>query len=145
LLHGALVQHPEAGIVGPAGAQFDFVAGKQIAAISTAGLRQGEVRQCDAVSGFLLAMRRSDFDAIGGFDEAYAPASMEEIDLAVAVREKLGLGCFVVAGVEVAHEYQVSVGRPWRRIDHNGRREFLFAIHRRNRRHFLRKWAGHLG
>jgi GT2 family glycosyltransferase len=144
LMYQALNEHCRAGIVGPAGSKFDFASAKHLGWVLTEDLAEGEVRRCDAVSGFLFAVRRDDFEAIGGFDEAYAPASMEEIDLAMAMRVRLGLDCRVVGGIDYQHEFGVSVARPWRRIDHNGRREFLFTIHRRNRRHFFRKWSSEL-
>jgi GT2 family glycosyltransferase len=143
-LHRALNQHPEAGIVGAAGARFDFRSGRHVAWVDVSGRGAGELVPCDTVAGFLFALRRGDFETVGGFDEAYAPASMEDIDLAIAVRVRLGLASYVVAGVPHGHKFGVSVSRPWRRIEHNGRRESLFAIHRRNRRHFFGKWAGQL-
>ena len=144
LLHRALVEHPEAGIVGPEGSRFDFRTGRGIEWLSVRGLEPGTLVPCDVVSGFLFAVRRRDFEAVGGFDEAYAPAIMEEIDLAMAIHHRLGLSSFAVAGVGYAHEWGVSSAKSWRRVAHNGRQEFLFMIHRRNRRHFFRKWAEHL-
>lgn len=144
MLEQALATHPEAGVVGPVGSRFDFAAGAHVGWVSTEGRPAGELVACDVVSGFLFAVRRADFEAVGGFDEAYAPATMEEIDFTLAIRTRLGLGCFAVAGVAHGHEFGVSSAPPWRRIAHNGRREFLFAIHRRNRRHFYAKWAGRL-
>ena len=144
MLHDALVNHPEAGIVGPVGSRFDFRTGRHIAWVSDETSVPGEILACDVVAGFLFALRRSDFEAVGGFDEAYAPAIMEEIDLTLAVREHLGLGAFMVSGVDHEHEFGVSSAPIWRMIRHNGRRELLVSIHRRNRRHFYRKWAGRL-
>jgi len=144
MLHRALMEHPQAGIVGPVGSRFDFASGRHVAWISTAGHNPGDLVECDVVSGFLFALRRRDFEAVGGFDEAYAPATMEEIDLTLAVRTGLRLSTFVVAGVAHGHAFGVSSASVWRIIRHNGRREFLWAVHRRNRRHFYRKWAGRL-
>jgi GT2 family glycosyltransferase len=142
LLEQALESHPEAGIVGPVGSRFDFATGAHVDWVSTIGQTPGTLVACDVVSGFLFALRRRDFEAAGRFDEAYAPATMEEIDLTMSVTRELGLGAYAVAGVEHGHEFGVSSAPPWRRISHNGRREFLFMIHRRNRRHFYAKWAG---
>ena len=86
-------------------------------------------------------MRRSEWEAVGGFDEAYAPASWEEIDFNLALQAR-GLRSLVVGGVDVAHEWGISAkAPPWRTIRWGGRRELLWSIHRRNRRHFLSKWA----
>ena len=93
------------------------------------------------MSGFLFAVRRSVYDAVGGFDEAYAPASWEEIDFNMAVQAQ-GLKSYAVAGVEAPHEWGISAkAPPWRAVRWGGRRELLWSIHRRNRRHFLGKWS----
>jgi hypothetical protein len=80
------------------------------------------------------------WQALGGFDEAYAPCSYEEVDFCTDVRLRLGLKCFAVAGIEVEHEYGISVSNPWKRIRHNGRAELLRSIHIRNERYFREKW-----
>jgi len=49
--------------------------------------RYGYVRDADYCSGAALAIRRSLFDRIGGFDTRYAPAYFEDTDLGFAVRE----------------------------------------------------------
>jgi GT2 family glycosyltransferase len=144
MLHQALLDHPEAGIVGPAGSRFDFATGRHVAWCSTQGVAPAGLVRCDVVSGFMFAVRRAEFEAVGGFDEAYVPATMEEIDLTLAMRHSIGKHPFVVAGVLCEHEFGVSSTPAWRLIRHNGRREFLFTVHRRNRRHFYQKWVGRL-
>jgi GT2 family glycosyltransferase len=82
------------------------------------------------------------FDRVGGFDEAYAPCSFEEVDYCTAVRLQLGLQCYAVAGVDVDHEWGISRrAMPWKRVRFDGRAETLRSIHRRNRSHFLDKWS----
>ena len=143
MLVRALRDHPDAGVVGPVGSHWDLAAAEHRSFTDTAGRAPGTLVPCDVVSGFCFACRRETFDAVGGFDEAYAPASWEEVDFCTAVRTRLGLGCFAVAGVPVEHEWGISARQPiWRRVRHNGRSELLWSIHRRNRRHFVRKWAG---
>lgn len=137
VLHRALAQLPQAGVVGPAGAFWDVDRG---AHVRHAEPGDGPV-ECDAVSGFLFACRREVWDAVGGFDEAFAPLSFEEIDFCMAVRAA-GLRNYVVPGVDVAHEWGVSARQPpWRTIRWGGRRELLWSIHRRNRRRFTAKWG----
>jgi GT2 family glycosyltransferase len=137
-----LSERPEAGVVGPVGANWDISGPpREIESIDPAGQPAGEVRRCESVSGFLLATRREVFERVGGFDESYAPCICEELDFCLGVRA-LGLVCYAVAGVEHEHEFQISKARPWRRLRHNGRTEMLWRIHRRNVRHFRRKWAG---
>jgi GT2 family glycosyltransferase len=127
--------------VGPVGSTWDFAAAQHVAMVTGDDLRAGELREVDAVSGFLFAVRRDVFVRLGGFDDAYAPASWEEIDFACAVRAA-GLRSYVVGGVDVAHEWGISARAPvWRRVRWGGRSELLWSIHRRNRRHFLTKWG----
>ena len=135
------VRRPDVGVAGPVGAAWDFAAGRHLAMLDGHDLHPGELREVDAVSGFLFAVRREVFERVGGFDEAYAPASWEEVDFACAVRAA-GLRSYVVGGVDVAHEWGISAGAPvWRRVRWGGRSELLWSIHRRNRRHFLAKWG----
>ncbi|HXA55542.1 MAG TPA: glycosyltransferase [Solirubrobacteraceae bacterium] len=142
LMHDALLAHPEAGVVGPDGTRWDLRVPKHLERLDLSGLAPGELRSCDVVAGYLFAARREVFDAVGGFDEAYAPCSMEEVDFCTTVRKRLGLECCAIAGVRSDHEYQISIASPWRRIRHNGRAELLRSVHVRNRRHFKRKWRG---
>jgi GT2 family glycosyltransferase len=140
-LAGALRSRRDAGVVGPVGATWDASRGVQREQVGAHGLRPGELRACDVLSGFLFAVRRETWAAAGGFDEAYAPASFEEIDFCYAVR-RLGFGSYVVGGIDVAHRWGVSSRQPpWRRIAWDGRRELLWSIHRRNRRRFVEKWG----
>jgi GT2 family glycosyltransferase len=142
LLHEALRDRPEAGAVGPVGTRWDVPRAKHLSWVNLDGLGPGEVRECDVVSGFLFATRRETLDAAGGFDEAYAPFSYEEADYCTAVRLDLGLRCYAVAGVSHEHAFEVSgAWRPLRRIAFDGRKERVWSIDRRNRRHFLEKWS----
>jgi GT2 family glycosyltransferase len=142
LMHDALISHPEAGVVGPDGTRWDLSVPKHLEWLDLSRRAPGEVEACDVVSGFLFAVRREVLEAVGGFDEAYAPCSMEEVDFCTDVRKRLGLECYAVAGVDTEHEYGISVSRPWTRIRHSGRTEFLRSIHVRNVRHFRSKWQG---
>ena len=138
-LVGVLDGTPDAGVVGPAGAIWDRRAWQHDRTVHAG---PGDLVPCDAVSGFLFATRRGTWAAVGGFDDAYAPASWEEIDFNVAVQQTLGLRSYVVGGLGVDHDWGISARqRPWKTVTWGGRRELLWAIHRRNRRHFLAKWA----
>ncbi|MFO1062198.1 MAG: glycosyltransferase, partial [Dongiaceae bacterium] len=44
-------------------------------------------REVDFCSGVFLLLRRAAFGAVGGFDEAFAPAYSEDVDLCVRLRE----------------------------------------------------------
>lgn len=141
LLADVLSSNPATGVVGPASHRWNINTGNSLNAVSTAGLPLGTLVETEVVSGFFMACRRSVYDTVGGFDEFYAPASWEEIDFCCAVRAQ-GLRNYVVAGADVQHKYGISRRQvPWKRIRFNGTSESLRSIHRRNRAHFLSKWA----
>ncbi len=141
LLADALEQHPEAGVVGPVGTRWDIPAGEHREWLDTHDLAPGTLVECEVVSGFLFAVRAEVYAQVGGFDDFYAPASWEEVDFCTAVRAA-GLRNYAVAGVDVAHEWGVSQRQmPWARVKYDGRSETWRSIHRRNRKHFLGKWA----
>jgi GT2 family glycosyltransferase len=137
-LSDALANQPEAGIVSPVGAGWDMSRLRYGQWIHPQG---EDVVSCDVVAGFLFALRRETFEAVGGFDEAYSPAGLEEVDLSTAVRERLGLLTYAVGGVEHSHEYGISAARPWQRLEFDGRSETIAAIQHRNKRHFAAKWG----
>jgi GT2 family glycosyltransferase len=141
LLADVLDARPEAGVVGPVGSRWDLVRGRHVAWVEQNGARPSDVLPCEVVSGFLFACRRESWEAAGGFDEFYAPASWEEVDFCTAVRAA-GARCYAVAGVDCRHEWGVSRRQPpWARARWDGRSETWRSIHRRNKRHFLAKWA----
>jgi O-antigen biosynthesis protein len=140
VLHDVLVAHEEAGVVGPDGTIWDLTVPKHLERLDLSGRPAGSLESCEVISGYLFAMRASVWEALGGFDEGYAPCSWEDVDLCTDARLRLGLRCYAVAGVEVEHEYGISVRSPWKRIRHNGRKELLRSIHVRNERRFRDKW-----
>lgn len=68
------------------------------------------VRDVDYCSGAVLAIRRSLFESMGGFDTHFAPAYYEDTDLAFRVREQ-GLRVLYQPAAEVYHLEGVSHGR----------------------------------
>jgi GT2 family glycosyltransferase len=140
-LADALRRHGDAGVVGPVGARWDIPGGRHLSFVDTSGRAPGELVPCEVVSGFMFGCRRETWEAVGRFDERYAPFSWEEVDFCTAVRAA-GLRCYVIAGVEQIHEFEISKPQmPWRRVSWDGRSQSVWRIHRRNRRHFLGKWA----
>jgi len=130
---------PHVGVVGPLGSRWDIAAGKHLDWVRPR--EPSEALVCDVVSGFLFACFRETWEAVGGFDEAYAPASWEEVDFCCAVRAR-GKLCYAVGGVDYWHEWGVSRRQlPWARAHWDGRSETWRSIHRRNRRRFLNKWT----
>ena len=90
------------------------------------------VRDVDAVVGACIAVRRTAWDAAGGFDDAYAPAFYEEFDLAFALRAQ---------GWRVVYQ-------PASVVDHLGSNSYGAEMRDRqsakNHDLFCRKWAGAL-
>jgi GT2 family glycosyltransferase len=141
LLARTLRERPEAGVVGPVGTRWEIRNPRHLEWVDLTDRPTGSVVACEVVSGFVFACRRETWEAVGGFDDRYAPLSWEEVDFCTAVRAH-GLRCYAVAGVEYEHEWGVSRPQPaWRRIHWDGRSQTLWRIHRRNRRRFVRKWA----
>ena len=67
------------------------------------------LREPDYVSGASLAIRRELFEALGGFDEHFAPAYYEDIDLAFRVRQA-GYRVYYQPASVVVHFEGVSAG-----------------------------------
>jgi GT2 family glycosyltransferase len=140
MLHDALMSDG-VGVVGPVGTRWDIPRAHHRAYVDLSSSPQGELQECEVVSGFLFATHRHVLEQLGGFDEAYTPCSFEEVDYCTAVRFRLGLKCCAVAGVPFEHDFGISAARPWRRVSYDGRSESLGSIARRNRRQFLAKWS----
>jgi hypothetical protein len=66
---------PHVGVVGPLGSRWDIAAGEHLDWVRPR--EPSEALVCDVVSGLLFACFRETWEAAGGFDEAYAPASWE--------------------------------------------------------------------
>ncbi len=90
------------------------------------------VRDVDCVTGACFLVPRAHWNAVGGFDTAYAPAFYEEFDLAVTLRHA-GLRVVYQPASEVTHHGSASYGAETR--DHYS------SI---NHAHFRRKWADYL-
>jgi GT2 family glycosyltransferase len=139
-LTAALDSLPRAGVVGPLGMER---IPRRLEHFRSRG--RGARRQAVPVSalfGFLMAVRRDVFEAVGGFDERYAPCLWEEIDFCTAVRQKLGLLCYELPGLPVSHEFGISARRswPWVRVPYAGGTPTLRSVRRRNRRLYATKW-----
>lgn len=141
VLHDTLLSAPDAGAAGPVGTLWDVPQARHRAYLDLDDRRPGEAVECDVLSGFLFLTPRMVFERVGGFDEAFTPCGFEEVDYCTAVRHRLGLRCYAVAGVPIAHKFGISAKRPWRKVAYQGRAERLGHIARRNRAHFLSKWG----
>ena len=69
------------------------------------------MRTVSALSAACLAMRRSDFFALGGFDEANTPIAHSDLDLCFKVRE---------AGMRCVYTPFATMTRSWARLDRCG-------------------------
>lgn len=62
------------------------------------------------VTGAGIAMRRSDWERIGGFDEGFFPAYFEDVDLCLRVRAT-GLRCVYQPQARLRHQESSSTGK----------------------------------
>ena len=124
-----------------AGARSNFVSGPQLVPsaryTNKAELRDferswrrehaGQVSETPRLVGFCLAVRRSAFEAVGGFDEAYRPGGYEDDDLC---RRLSGAGgkLVIAHGSYVHHVGHASFDAnkvDWRQAELEGREIFL--------------------
>lgn len=127
-----LATRPQIGITGPAGALWYR---------QEPGPAVGTEREekADAIGGWLFMTPRKVFFEVGGFDTAYTPALVEEIDYAFAVRSK-GYKCLVVPGLRAVHHHvsgASSSSLPLGALGYSLERQDLTA---RNRAYFEEKW-----
>jgi hypothetical protein len=81
------------------------------------------------VTGAGIAMRRSDWERVGGFDEGFFPAYFEDVDLCLRVRAA-GLRCVYQPQARLRHQESSSTGK------YSG--PFYFYYHRNRIRMALR-------
>jgi GT2 family glycosyltransferase len=93
------------------------------------------------LGGAALAVRRADFERLGGFDERLAPYYWEDVDLSLRLRR--AIGPTVVTAATAEHRHGVTIAREpeWRRRLAYERNRFLVSWrHLRGAR-----WLSHLG
>jgi GT2 family glycosyltransferase len=77
------------------------------------GHADGDIAHMDDVAyvtGAGIALRRVDWDALGGFDEGFYPAYFEDLDLCMRVRAR-GQRCVAVAEAQLMHRESSSTGK----------------------------------
>ena len=89
-------------------------------------------REVDFGSGACILLRRADFFAVGGFDDAYAPAYFEDVDLSFKLKER-GLRTMYEPRSRVVH---VRFG--------SGNWDAARELMTKNRHVFYRRWASRL-
>lgn len=97
------------------------------------------VEEADAICGWLFMTPRRVFVASGGFDVAYTPALVEEIDYAFAVRSN-GYKCVVIPGMNAVHHHVSGASSSDLPLQAMGYSLFRDALTARNRSYFERKW-----
>ena len=86
------------------------------------------VREVDYCSGCSLLVRRTAWEAVGGFDDRYFPAYYEDADLSLGLRMR-GWSVVCSSASRVVHQRSMSTPLPWRRF-----------LGLRNHRVFVDKW-----
>jgi GT2 family glycosyltransferase len=89
------------------------------------------VREVDYCSGAAIAIKHSFFEALGGFDERYAPAYYEDTDLAMKTREA-GFKVRVQPASVVIHHEGITSGTDLK--------SGVKAYQVRNQQRFLERW-----
>lgn len=123
----ALDDDPAIGVIGAkvilpnetlqeAGAMLDRLGsshgfGRGVDPADVRGPRRVEV---DYASACFVALRRSDFESLSGFDEAFSPGYFEDVDFALRMKRDLGKNTVVDTGLTVTHYEHASFskGRP---------------------------------
>lgn len=131
-LYETLMSTPGVGQVGPRGARWR-------AGAHQAWVGEHAIEEADAISGFMFMIRTDLFREIGGFDVAYTPAGLEEIDMSYEIRRR-GRKCLVVPGLAIHHHHHHGVSAYRTDISYLGKTIDTQSLHERNLRYFLAKW-----
>ncbi len=97
------------------------------------------VKEADYISGASIMIRKSLWNAIGGFDELYTPAYCEDSDLAFAIREK-GYKVVFQPLSEVVHFESVSHGKEEKETKVEEGKLSIQAVRILNQKKLFEKW-----
>jgi GT2 family glycosyltransferase/glycosyltransferase involved in cell wall biosynthesis len=92
------------------------------------------LREVSALSGACLAMRRDDFERLGGWDTVNTPISGSDYDLCFRIREA-GLRCLYTPFTTLHHAGHVSLGHAEQKIE-------TPPPHDKSWVYLLKRWAG---
>ena len=121
-----LFQREEVGLVGPkllfpdgsiqsAGGLFDAGRGPFHRYLGWTNKDDRRINHNEVVSwltGAAIMIRRADFEALGGFDEAYQRGYFEDVDLSMRVRHELGKEVWYCPFAELVHRAGSAGGVP---------------------------------
>lgn len=97
-----------------------------------------DVVEMPVVTGACILLRKSDFDAVGGFDERYMNGG-EDFDLCFKLREA-GRRVYVASGSRIRHHVSLSRQQVSGRDERNS--QLLFSRWRKDiKRELARRWA----
>ena len=97
--------------------------------------RWNSPREVDYASGACLAVRRTDFEALEGFDLAFAPAYCEDADLCFRLRER-GAKILYEPRSAIIHHLSITANS----IDAG----YKLRLATRNQQRFVKRWAHRL-
>jgi GT2 family glycosyltransferase len=86
-------------------------------------------REVSAITGACLAVRKRDFERIGGFDETNLPVECNDVDLCLRMREQ-GLAVIIDPNIKLIHRQSASRGFSWK----------PFSRYSIERSYFQKKW-----
>ncbi len=133
---GARLIYPDGRLQEAGGIIFNDASGWNYGRDQDAGQPQYSfVSEADYVSGACLAIRRSDFEAVGGFDTRFRPAYYEDTDLCFQIRA-LGKKVIVQPAATIVHHEGGTSGTDLA----SGAKKHQVI----NRERFREKWASEL-
>ncbi len=129
-----LLEDVQIGQIGPEGGDWH---------LDKSGERKGikEVEAVDEISGYFFITKKSVFNLVGGFDEYYTPAGVEEIDYSFKVRNA-GFKCVVIPETGIKHHGYHGVSAKPQNISYFDKVIDTHSLDKRNRAYFLDKWYG---
>lgn len=120
------------GQVGPEGGEWYY---------DKSGKRKGLtcIEDVDEVSGFFFVIRRKAYEVVGGFDEFYTPAGVEEIDFSFKLRNS-GYRCLVIPNTGIVHHGYHGVSAKSQVINFLNKSIDTHELDKRNKLYFVNKW-----
>ena len=132
-MYDLLISNESIGQVGPVGALWEGASHKEFVGIDS-------VADADAIAGFCFILKEKLFRQLGGFDVAYSPAGLEEIDMSYAIR-KAGYRCVVIPHLPIHHYHHHGVSAYKTDINYLSKTIDTVTLNERNKTYFEKKWG----